>query len=168
MNLAQGHASAPPQFPRDEERNQILRTVLMLGGLPGGETDTGAFWRRDPEFETAATAKLTTVEGAARLIRVFETALTAGDTVRSQHECDPGIADGPHMSAIFKQQACSSGVIACPGRAQAASGWPKSISASSHEPSFAVIRTMSILPCHATRPQNGAAETGFWTAAHIE
>jgi hypothetical protein len=85
--------------------------VLIPGGLPGGDAESTALEGNVGKGKDATISETSTAGTARSPFRIFESAITCGETARLQQECDIGMAELSHMLAIFIQQLCSAAVI---------------------------------------------------------
>ncbi len=135
-----------PRASVGRQRDQILRTLLILGGLSGGDSEPRTLLPSIGTGMGRATSKIKTAGAATSPFRTFEPATACGDTVCLQQECDAGIVEVSHMLAIFRQQLCSSSVMLCPDAKQAARGCAKRTSIRTVTRIFEALFNIVILP----------------------
>ncbi len=150
MSRAKTHDDALAVLSR-RRNDQILRTVPILGGLSGGDSELGLLLRNSGPVPGAACAEIKTLERARSPLRDLDIATNCGDKACLQHECEAGMAELSHILAIFKQQLCSASFISRPSATQATRGSPKSSSISAAATIFEALLNIVILPHYAKK-----------------
>jgi hypothetical protein len=138
-----------PRASVARQRDQILRTLLILGGLSGGDSEPRTLLPSIGTGMGRATSKIKTAGATRSPFRIFGAATTCGDTACLQQECEAGIAEVSHMLAIFRQQLCSSSVMFRPDAKQAARGCAKRIRTATRI--FEALFTIVILPHYTNK-----------------
>jgi hypothetical protein len=146
MRCKRKHTTAVFAVLARRREDQILRTVPILGGLLGGDSEVRMLLPNISVATSAVCSEIRTAGTARSPLRTFDTATTCGGTARLQHECEAGMVEVSHMLAIFRQQLCSSSVISRPRVTQATRGCPKSSSISTAGTSFEALFNILILP----------------------